>query len=200
MFAGRRPSFATSAAPPMSNRRRRMRARSERERADDAFAAGFYPQPRYEEFDRAPGLAYDVYADEDVVDALLDPRALYSADFTALVGRPHYEFKFASRASLVAELVERPRDTAVVVAWYRRPLRYARALPAFPWREGHDLVLFSRAAHEPAVVATLLAYAERADGSSATGYASLDVTQVDRQLPGVRGDVRRAQVNDDDVD
>ena len=160
----------------------------------DANGGGFYPQPRYAAFERAPGISYKVYAEEEVAAALTQPDVLYSPSFSALVAEPHYEFKLVARSHPVYEAIsalgDDDDDNIVVIAWYRRPLAFVRALQAFPFADGDPIVLFARDTNTPAFVATLLDYRERAVGA-ATGFARLDLHEVNDGGAGVFEDVRR---------
>lgn len=158
---------------------------------DDTEQQGFYPQPRYDLFERAPGLTYRIFANERVVDALFEPDAIYNVAFTSLVTTSHYEFKIVSRSHSVYAIVD---DADDIVVWYRRPTRYARELTVFPWGDAavdEDVVLFTRDTNEVAITANLVTYAEPPDSSGATGYAILRVREINRQAIGVTGDFRR---------
>ena len=168
--------------------------RRQRQRRLDAAGSdeAFYVQPRFSEFERAPGLTYKAYADDDVTLALLDADTIYSREFTSLVVAPHYEFKFAPRSHVVYELAAVDADDAesIVVAWYRRPLQFSRTLRSFPWRPDDYITLFTRETNEAVLSAELLAYVERPDGSAATGYTTLELIEA-RAVDGLIGDLRR---------
>jgi len=161
-----------------------MRGRLDADTRDEQL----YTQPRYGAFERTPGLTYKAYADDEVALALLDPDSMYSREFTSLVVEPHYEFKFAPRTHDVYETVDDAETT--VVAWYRRPVQFSRALHAFPWRPDDYLTLFTRDTNEAALSVQLREYVERPDGSAATGYASLELVEA-RPVDGLIGDLRR---------
>ena len=121
-----------------------------------------------------------MYEDEDVVDALSYPDSVYALDFGTLVTSPHYEFKLGHGTE------------DELVAYYRRPRRYARDLLTFPWEPDSLLVLFTRNSRHPAIFATLRSYAEQADGRSATGSAVLEVHETRPLVAGVAHDLARA--------
>jgi hypothetical protein len=150
--------------------------------------AGFYPQPRYGAFEREPGRVYRLYATSSAVDALADaPNALlYEPDaFAAAVTSPHLELKLVARSARVYRSVAGARaHDERLVAWFRRPLQFARSLYAFPWRVRDELVLFDADSNEPAFEATLRTYVTAPDGSFATGYLVLDIR---RERPATAG-------------
>jgi hypothetical protein len=140
----------------------------------DANDGGFYPQPRYAAFERASGITYKAYVDAAVTAALVQPRIRYRQEFAALVAEPHYEFKLVPSTHPVYET--RVHEDSVV-AWYRRPLVFARTLPVFPWTSDDELVLIVRDTNAPAIVASIRRYVEQSIGA-ATGFVELEAHEV----------------------
>lgn len=141
-----------------------------------------YAQPTYTEFNRTPGLALIVFADERVDDALSDPRSMYTAEHSALLAQPHLDLKLA-QSRIVAD--------DEVLAYFRRPMTYARRITAFPFDTGDIRVVFVQDSREPAFVGELVSFYFDPDGSMATGFMVWRVLDVNVFADGVSRDMRR---------
>lgn len=128
--------------------------------------------PGYSQFARVRASLCKVYLDDDVAAALAAPRALYRADFGALVASPHYELKYVPRTRPDMYEQEPFATATTTIAWFRRPRAFSQ-LVAFPWMLGDELLVFSDATNAAIRHVTLAAYAER-DSRGATGYMLLE--------------------------
>jgi len=152
------------------------------------------PAPSYHGFARLRTRRYDVYASADVQAALFRAASIDALGYAATAEEPHLETRLVSATHYLAEAArtEAPSSSRRrLIAWYRRPRRYARELPMFPFAEGATLVFFASATREPALICELVDYyAESAD--AATGYLTLELVEARATLAATLADVERA--------
>lgn len=144
---------------------------------------GFYPQPRYGEFDREPGLVYTVFVDEEVADTLASLDAIEFPFITELLAEPHYECKLVAKERDVSFALT---DQTQLLVWVRRPRQYAATMPYMTINIGDPIVLMSRATTEAAIFATIAAVYDL----GATGFWVIDIDEIQPAL-NVAGDLQR---------
>lgn len=153
--------------------------------------------PRYNTFDKEPGLAYVAFGDRrpDLDAQLTQPNAILMANFGSFLAndRLPYEFKIANGSHFVYNaLPEEPDGETTAVLWWKRPIATKRLMETpheFPWLIGDEMFLIERDSRQFGFIGTVLSVSGGPRAS--TGYVAIAVEHASQTSDIVR-DLNRA--------